>query len=174
MNLRIMTLAEIQKELNALGKPETAAFLQKFFKTGAGDLFRGIRVPVLRKLAGKYPNLSLAETEELLRSPFYEDRLLALLLLVRAFHKGGEATKKAIYDLYLANTKFVNNWDLVDASAPQIVGAFLREKNRQPLDSLARSGNLRERRIAIMATFSTSQPLPEKPQFFSQFGQRRV
>lgn len=153
-----MDAGAIQKELKILGNAETAAFLQGFFKTvageyGEGDLFRGIRVPALRNLAGKYRNLSLAETAKLLRSPFHEDRLLALFLLVQFFTKGGETSRKTIYDLYLANTRFVNNWDLVDASAAHIVGAFLWAKNRQPLELLARSDNLWERRIAIMATF---------------------
>ena len=139
-----MLVNKIQKHLNDIGNPATATFLQKFFKTGAGeygagDLFRGVRVPALRKLAREYRNLSLAETEKMLASPFHEDRLLALFLLVHCFEKGDESARKTIYDLYLANTRFVNNWDLVDASAAQIVGAFLLDKNRSPLDSLARS-----------------------------------
>lgn len=153
-----MNVTAIQKELETLGNSEAAAFLQGFFKTkageyGAGDSFRGVRVPVLRNLARKYRNLSLPETEKLLRSPFHEDRLLALFLLVDFFAKGNEETRKTIYDLYLANTRFINNWDLVDASAANIVGAFLVDKNRQPLDNLAQSNDLWERRIAIIATF---------------------
>lgn len=153
-----MNAVAIQQELEALGNSENAAFLQKFFKTGvgeygAGDVFRGVRVPVVRSLARKYRSLSLIETEKLLRSPFHEDRLLALVLLVRSFEKGDEETRKIVYDLYLANARFVNNWDLVDASAPNIVGSYLQDKNRQPLYALARSSDLWERRIAVMATF---------------------
>lgn len=153
-----MNVLSIQKELETLADSASAAFLQTFFKTGAGgygagDLFRGIRVPTLRALARKYRNLSLIETEKLLRSKFHEDRLLALFLLVQSFAKGDPDARKTIYDLYLANARFVNNWDLVDASAPNIVGSYLHDKNRQPLYALARSSNLWERRIAIMATF---------------------
>jgi 3-methyladenine DNA glycosylase AlkD len=153
-----MSVAQIEKELNELEDAETAAFLQKFFKTGrgeygAGDLFRGVRVPVLRKLAAKYRQISLAESEKLLQSQFHEDRLLALFFIVRLFAKSDEAGRKDIYRLYLDNTPFINNWDLVDSSAEHIVGAYLNDKNREPLYRLAESSNLWNRRIAIMATF---------------------
>jgi 3-methyladenine DNA glycosylase AlkD len=149
---------EIQKELGRLGDSETAVFLQRFFKTGPGeygdgDLFRGIRVPALRKLAKKYRGLTLSETEELLRSPYHEDRLLALLILVRLYSRGIESVRKKVYSTYLKNTRFVNNWDLVDSSAPYIVGASLFDKDRGVLERLARSRSLWERRIAVMATF---------------------
>src|SRR5687767_934777 len=122
-----MSVAEIEKELTELASAETAAFLQKFFKTrrgeyGAGDLFRGVRVPVLRKLAAKYRHISLAETEKLLQSKFHEDRLLALFLIVRLFAKSDDAARKDIYRLYLNNARFINNWDLVDSSAEHIIG----------------------------------------------------
>lgn len=150
--------AEIQKEMSILGDSRTASFLQKFFKTGpgeygAGDLFRGIRVPVLRKLAKEYRSLTLAEAKELLHSFYHEDRLLALLILVHHYSRSDDADKAKVYDLYLGNTRFINNWDLVDASAPHIVGDFLRDKDRDVLYRLAQSGDLWERRIAIMATF---------------------
>jgi 3-methyladenine DNA glycosylase AlkD len=152
-----MKAADMQKELVRLGDSETAIFLQRFFKTGPGeygegDLFRGIRVPALRKLAGDQ-GLTLSETEELLHSPYHEDRLLALLILVRLFTKGDEPVRKKVYSTYLKNTRFVNNWDLIDSSAPQIVGAFLFDKDRKVLERLARSRSLWERRIAVMATF---------------------
>jgi 3-methyladenine DNA glycosylase AlkD len=151
-------VTEIQKELAELADVQTAVFLQKFFKTeaggyGAGDLFRGIRVPILRKLARKYENVSLQQAEGLLHSRLHEDRLLALLIFVRLFAKGGEAIKKEIYELYLNDTRLVNNWDLVDASAEHIAGAYLKDKSREPLYSLAESTDLWERRIAVMATF---------------------
>lgn len=153
-----MRATEIQKELGRLGDSETAVFLQRFFKTGPGeygdgDLFRGIRVPALRKLAKKYRGLTLSETEELLRSPYHEDRLLALLILVRLYSRGIESVRKKVYSTYLKNTRFVNNWDLVDSSAPYIVGASLFDKDRGVLERLARSRSLWERRIAVMATF---------------------
>jgi 3-methyladenine DNA glycosylase AlkD len=151
-------IVEIQKDLVESANAQTAVFLQKFFKTeaggyGAGDSFRGVRVPVLREFARKYQNISLLKTEELLHSRFHEDRLLALLIFIRQFAQGGEAIRKEIYRLYLNNTRFVNNWDLVDTSAEHIVGAYLKDKTRKPLHALAESADLWERRIAVMATF---------------------
>jgi len=153
-----MIVAELEKELSSLEDSHTASFLKRFFKTGPGeygegDLFRGIRVPVLRKLAKEYQSLTLGETEVLLRSSYHEDRLLALLILVRAYLRGDDAVKEKAFDLYLKNTQFINNWDLVDSSAAQIVGAFLWDKDRDVLYRLARSSDLWERRIAIIATF---------------------
>jgi 3-methyladenine DNA glycosylase AlkD len=149
---------DIERELKSLGDSQIALFSQRFFKTGAGeygegDLFRGIRVPVLRRIASKYKDLSLAETLKLLRSPYHEDRLLALLIMNNQFVRGNDANKKTIYRSYLKNTRFINNWDLVDASAPQIIGGFLWDKDRNVLSKLARSKDLWERRIAILATF---------------------
>ena len=153
-----MIVAELEKELSSLEDSHTASFLKRFFKTGPGeygegDLFRGIRVPVLRKLAKEYQSLTLGETEVLLRSSYHEDRLLALLILVRAYLRGDDAVKEKVFDLYLKNTQFINNWDLVDSSAAQIVGAFLWDKDRDVLYRLARSSDLWERRIAIIGTF---------------------
>lgn len=153
-----MSIAKIQAELAELADSQTASGSQRFFKTGpgeygAGDLFRGIRVPVLRSLAQKYQQTSLLEVEQLLRSPYHEDRLLALLLLVRLYARGNEATKAEIYRMYLGNTRFINNWDLVDSSAEPIIGAFLWDKDRTPLYHLVQSSSLWERRIAMMATF---------------------
>ena len=144
--------------LLALANPAAAAASQRFFKTaageyGAGDLFRGIRVPPLRALARDFAALPLTEVLVLLRSPFHEDRLLALFLLNQQFALGSPATRAAIYTLYLENTGSINNWDLVDSSAEHIVGAWLFERSRRPLRRLARSANLWERRIAIIATF---------------------
>lgn len=154
-----MTVRAIQQHLEALGDPEKAAHAQRFFKTGPGqygegDIFRGIRVPVLRKLAKEYKTLPLDETLALLQSPFHEDRLVALFILVHAFSKGDDDTKKTIYDLYLKHTKWINNWDLVDASAHKIVGPYLMDRSRAPLYRLARSSSLWERRIAIISTFA--------------------
>lgn len=153
-----MSIATIQETLTKLGNAETAAFLQKFFKTGPGeygegDLFRGIRVPTLRQLVKTVQAVPLSDVVELLHSAFHEDRLLALLLLVRLYAKGNAAQRSQIYELYLNNTRFINNWDLVDSSAEQIVGAHLWDKDRALLYNLAASSSLWERRIAIMATF---------------------
>ena len=153
-----MKVAELQKKLTSLEDSHRASLHKRFFKTGPGeygegDLFRGIRVPVLRKLAKEYQSLTLAETEGLLRSSYHEDRLLALLILVRGYLRGDDAVKEKAFGLYLKNTQFINNWDLVDSSAAQIVGAFLWDKDRDVLYRLAQSSDLWERRIAIIATF---------------------
>jgi 3-methyladenine DNA glycosylase AlkD len=150
--------AEIQSQLLELSNPEDARFLQRYFKTGPGqygegDLFRGIRVPELRRLCKVYRHTPLDNVLQLLRSPYHEDRLLALLILVYKYTKADEAGRSSIYRLYLDHTRFINNWDLVDATAEHIVGAYLRDRDRSPLHQLARSGSIWERRIAIMATF---------------------
>jgi 3-methyladenine DNA glycosylase AlkD len=141
-----------------MGDKEDARFLQGFFKTGKGqygegDIFLGIRVPATRKLAKEYNNLPLKEISVLLKSPYHEVRLFALISLVNTFDKGDETIQKKIYDLYLANTNYINNWDLVDVSAPNIVGAYLFTRSRKLLYQLGRSKSLWERRIAVLATF---------------------
>jgi 3-methyladenine DNA glycosylase AlkD len=153
-----MTVRRIREELQTLGSKEDAAFLQRFFKTGPGeygegDVFLGVRVPQVRKLVKQYPDAGLKEARQLLTSPIHEERLLALLILVRDFTRGNDSVKKRIYEFYLAKTRYINNWDLVDSSAEHIVGAFLKRKDKAPLHKLARSDKLWERRIAIMATF---------------------
>ena len=153
-----MKLEDIHNRLKKLGDKRHAAVSQRFFKTGPGeygegDIFIGIRVPVLRKLVRDYLDLPIKEIKLVLQSPIHEERLFALLLLARISFSADEALKKRIYELYLKSTKFINNWDLVDASAEHIVGAFLKDKTRAPLYRLAKSTDLWERRIAIMATF---------------------
>ena len=153
-----MIVKEILNELALHADPEKAVFLQLYFKTGRGqygegDIFRGIRIPELRKLGKKYQGIALEDAQRLLESPYHEDRVLALVILIFKFSKGDEVIKDAIYALYLANTKNINNWDLVDISAEHIVGGFLWDKDRTLLTGLAKSGSLWERRIAIMATF---------------------
>ncbi len=153
-----MTAKDLQTRLRALGNPKDATFLAGFFKTGPGqygegDRFIGVRVPVIRKVAKEFKGLPLAEVECLLHSPIHEERLAALVILVMQAAKADAKTRKAIYDLYLAKTKFINNWDLVDLSAPQIVGAYLADKSRRPLYRLAKSSWLWDRRISILATF---------------------
>lgn len=127
---------------------------QRFFKTGPGqygegDLFLGIRVPVLHRLAKELAATPLDETITLLQSPYHEARMLALFLMIQRVKPDDDA----IYRAYLGNTDRINNWDLVDSSAAQIVGTHLFTRNRGPLYKLAKSKNLWERRIAIIATF---------------------
>jgi 3-methyladenine DNA glycosylase AlkD len=153
-----MTAKEISKRLKKLENKQQAAISRKFFKTGPGeygegDIFIGIRVPVLRKLVKDYFELPIKEIQSLLKSPVHEERLLALLLMVRKASGRSDDIKKSIYELYLKNTRFVNNWDLVDASAEHVVGAYLKDKNKSVLYRLAESEDLWERRIAIMSTF---------------------
>jgi 3-methyladenine DNA glycosylase AlkD len=153
-----MIAQEIQRRLQMLGDPQRAQVLQRFFKTrpgeyGEGDVFVGLRVPELRGLAREYQSLALAETIRLLQSPIHEARLLALLILIRIYTRGDAFLQERIYRAYLLNTRFINNWDLVDASAEHIVGAHLTNGSRGRLHDLAVSNLLWERRIAIMATF---------------------
>jgi 3-methyladenine DNA glycosylase AlkD len=151
-------LTDIQEHVRQLGNDEIARHSQRFFKTGKGeygegDRFLGIRVPVLRKLAREYKDLTLTDASRLLTSEFHEERLLSLLILVSLFSKGSEKEKYAVYQAYLKNTRYINNWDLVDSSAQHIVGAYLWTRNRKPLYRLAQSKKLWERRISIMSTF---------------------
>lgn len=151
-------LKEIQDKLITFSDSEDARFLQRFFKTGPGqygegDLFRGIRVPAVRKLSKEYRQIPLNLVEKLLHSEYHEDRLLALFILVLKYATVDEEMKTAIYSMYLSNSGFINNWDLVDASAEHIVGAYLRGRCRAPLYLLAHSRILWERRISILATF---------------------
>ena len=150
---------QIMKRLRDLGDSEIAAHSQRFFKTGRGeygegDRFLGIRVPTIRKCVQEYRAISLEDTRELLKSPFHEARLLALLILVAKYSSANVSSeKKTIYRFYLSYTKFINNWDLVDCSAEHIVGAHLFCRDRKPIYRLARSRILWERRIGVMSTF---------------------
>lgn len=149
----------ISRQLSQLGSPAKARFLAGFFKTGSGqyaegDRFWGVTVPQVRSIAREHAALSPADTLRLLRSPMHEERLLALLIFIRKFEGGDAGEREKIYKLYLANTRYINNWDLVDLSAPQIVGTFLLGKPTDILRKLARSSSLWERRIAIIATFA--------------------
>ena len=154
-----MKAKDITLQLRDLGDSAIAGHSQRFFKTGKGqygegDRFLGIRVPVIRKQAKRFRTLPLGETKRLLRSPYHEVRLCALFILVERFGKGDDPARRQIYDLYLDNTRYINNWDLVDGSAPQIVGGYLKSRSRGPLYRLAMSDSLWERRIAIMATLT--------------------
>lgn len=153
-----MKMQSVVDKLMLLGSPERAANLSWFFKTGPGqygehDKFIGVTVPEQRKIAKEFFDLPLDEVEELLHSVYHECRLTALLILVAKYNKGGSDDRKMIYDLYLKNTNYINNWDLVDLSAGYIVGGYLKDNYRSVLYKLARSKNLWERRIAILSTF---------------------
>lgn len=150
-------LNAIKKDLNKLRNPAKARLLARYFKTGKGeyadgDVFLGIMVPKQREIAGKFYDLSLNDIQELLKSNIHEYRLTSLFILVHKYKKADENQKKDIVKLYLKNTKNINNWDLVDLSAPRILGDYLLDKDRKILYKLAK-GHLWEKRIAVLATF---------------------
>ena len=150
-------LDQIKKDLSQLSNPEKAKNLSWFFKTekgqyGEGDIFLGITVPEQREVAKRYVDLPLNDLQELLSSKIHEHRLTALLILVSKYEKAGSVGKDEIFSFYLKNTENINNWDLVDLSAPRIIGDYLYKKDRSILFKLAKSNNLWERRIAILST----------------------
>lgn len=152
-----MSAQEVKSRIESLASEEVATTSARFFKTGPGeygegDIFVGVRVPVLRTLAREYKGLPLDEVTVLLRSPVHEERLFALLVLVLGLGKCSDEHRQTVYELYLNNTAYINNWDLVDTSAPTIVGGYLNDRSRKPLTQLAKSESLWERRIAIIAT----------------------
>lgn len=150
----------IVTDLKKLANPKQAKNLARFFKTGKGeygegDLFLGISVPKQRQIAKKYNGLTFPKLTKLLHSPIHEYRLVSLLILVEQFKKANPLEQKKIFDYYLKNTKFINNWDLVDLSAPKIIGAYLLDKpmQRTVLYQLAKSTDLWKKRISVLATF---------------------
>ncbi len=157
-----MSISELYDELEQLADKKIAEHSQRFFKTGAGeygegDIFCGIRVPVLRKLSKKYQSITTKDAKKLLASPIHEQRLLALFILTFHFEKGTVAEQQKIFDFYIKKIKTsVNNWDLVDATAHKIVGPHLWKKKiseRKLLKTLAKSKNLWERRVAMVSTY---------------------
>jgi 3-methyladenine DNA glycosylase AlkD len=154
-----MDLQALKKDFRLAADPAQARLLSRFFKTGRGeygegDKFLGLTVPAIRALAKKYAALPLKAAQELLSSPWHEHRVAALVLLCEKFRAAPPEGKQAICKLYLRNTRYINNWDLVDISAPRIVGEWLKDKSRAPLYKLARSPLLWERRIAMVACFA--------------------
>ncbi|HAQ02780.1 DNA alkylation repair protein [Candidatus Nomurabacteria bacterium RIFOXYC2_FULL_36_8] len=151
---------KILKEILSHKNEEKAQLLVRFFKTGQGqygegDKFLGITVPVSRSIAKKYNELEFSDLSKLLENKYHEVRLIAILILVHKYKKAKlEKDKKSIIRFYLKNTKYINNWDLVDLSAGYIVGEYLIYKNRNILEKLAKSKNLWERRVAIISTFA--------------------
>ena len=154
----VPTLAAIRAELQTLGDPVRGTHSQRFFKTGPGqygegDKFLGLTVPEMRGIVRKYRELHDAAVLKLLSSSWHEERLVALLLMVEAYDRGDDLRRAHIHRAYLANTTHINNWDLVDATAGDIVGQHLEAGDITLLERLARSESLWERRIAIVSTF---------------------
>ncbi len=153
-----MMLSRLQRQLRNLANTAVAEQSLRFFKTGKGeygegDKFLGVRVPTIRAIAKEHKDLPIADILHVLTSPYHEERLLALILLVNRFEKSGQEDRRSIYKLYLENTAYINGWDLVDSSAHQIVGGYLFNKNRRKLLSLSKSLSLWERRISIISTY---------------------
>ena len=151
-------LKNLEKDILRLENKGRAKLLSGFFKTGKGeygegDVFLGISVPEQRKVAIKYKDINLKDAEKLLINKIHEFRLIALLILVERFKKGDEKTKKEIADFYIKNANRVNNWDLVDLSAPRILGPWLMDKDKSILYKFAKSENIWERRISVLSTF---------------------
>ena len=151
-------LNQLKRDLLQLSDQEKAKKPSGFFKTGKGqygegDIFLGISVPEQRKVAKKYTELSLKDIQELLNSKIHEHRFTALVVLISKYQKAEEQKKEEIFGFYLKNTENINNWDLVDLSAPKIVGDYLVNKDRSILYKLAKSNSLWERRISILSTF---------------------
>lgn len=149
----------IREDIQRLGNPEKAKILSGFFKTGKGqygegDIFLGIPVPEQRKIAIKYSDLPLKDLHKLLSNRIHEHRLIALLILIGRYRREDKTGKRNIFNLYLKNTQYINNWDLVDLSAPNIIGDYLLTRDRSILYRLAQSENLWERRIAVISTFA--------------------
>jgi len=150
-------LGAVRREMRKVATARRAKANSWFFKTGPGeygegDRFLGVTLPDMRAVARHHRDLPHQDAIRLLRSPWHEERLLALIILVGQYARGSERERHAIHRLYLRNLKYVNNWDLVDSSAGQIVGAHLRPNDRRILRTLARSQSLWDRRIAMIAT----------------------
>jgi 3-methyladenine DNA glycosylase AlkD len=149
---------EIQQELQQLADPEQAKNLQRFFKTGKGqygegDIFLGLRVPQIRLIAKKYfREVDFQTVQKLVESKYHEFRMCGLIILTYKYEKFPDQ-RKEIYNFYLHNTRYINNWDLVDVTTPRIVGAYLLDNDREILYKLAKSKDLWEKRISILATF---------------------
>jgi len=151
-------LLDLLKEVQTNADLKKAKILQRYFKTGKGeygegDKFLGISVPMQRKIAKKYSGLNLESLQKLISSKVHEHRLIALLILVEKFKKGDEDKKAEIFNFYVSNINRVNNWDLVDLSAPNIIGEFLFDKKRNLIYRFAEDGDLWKKRIAVISTF---------------------
>jgi 3-methyladenine DNA glycosylase AlkD len=150
---------EIKEEIKRFSCPKKAVVLSRFFKTkkgeyGQGDFFLGLTVPQQRLIARQYRDLSLRETEKLLKEKIHEYRLVALMILIIKYERGDDKKKKEIVEIYFKNLKFINNWDLVDLSAPKIIGDYFLNKSKKRIEKLSLSKNLWARRIAIVSTLN--------------------
>jgi 3-methyladenine DNA glycosylase AlkD len=148
-------IEKLKKEINALANPERAEHSKYYFKTGKGEygegqVFLGLTMPQQREVAKKYKDLPLEQVQELIESKIHTYRMIALVILTIKYKKN----PKEVFDFYLKNTQYINNWDLVDVTAHKIVGEYLLDKDRAVLYSLAKSSELWEKRISIISTFA--------------------
>lgn len=165
-----MVANDVKKALARYGSADDAAFLQRFFKTGKGqygegDVFIGVRVPMTRQVCKEFKGLPVSEIKKLIQSKVHEHRLAAVILLSNRFKKANETERRELYAFYLQalDEGFVNNWDIVDSSAPFIVGEYLWGKSTGPIMQLAGHTDLWHRRVAMLATFAfikKGDPLP--------------
>lgn len=151
------SLPDLQAEAQSLANPTSAVGRARFFQTGPGqyaegDRFLGLTVPEQRTIARRYHDLPIIDLQSLLQSPFHEHRFIALVILTSQYESAEDEARPALVDFYLSQTAYINSWDLVDASAPYILGHYLRFRDDRMLDELARSEHLWTRRIAIVAT----------------------
>ncbi len=151
-------LSQLINTINSHADPSRAKNLQRFFKTGKGeyaegDIFIGLIVPLQRKIAKQFNNITLNDVSKLLQSPIHEYRLIALFLLIAQYERGDDSVKKRIFDLYMKNVEFINNWDLVDLSSPNIVGNYLFDKDYTTLYEFVKSSSLWKKRVAMLASF---------------------
>lgn len=151
-------LADLRRKIKTLASAEVSITMQWYFKTGEGeygegDIFVGLKVPTQRRLAKEFKELNLVDIEVLLNSSIHEERLISLFILIHKFENGDQNEKKRIFLFYLKNRKGVNNWDLVDLSAPKIVGKYLLDNDKRLLFKFASSKNIWDKRIAILATY---------------------
>jgi 3-methyladenine DNA glycosylase AlkD len=164
-----VTAAAIRADLTAAADPERAAGMARYFQArpggyGEGDRFLGIAVPEQRRIARRHAaGTSLEDADELLTSPLHEERLTALFVLVQRFQRADEGERQRIVELYLHRRGHVSNWDLVDASAPYLLGPWLLDRDQDVLDELAASPSVWDRRIAVMATFAAVRADRFKP-----------
>ncbi len=164
-------LSDLRSELQKKANSKKAKILAGFFKTGDGqygygDVFLGVSVPDSRKIAIGFRHLPSVDIKQLLASKIHEERLIALLILVHNFSKGSEKERKIIFDYYIVHTKYINNWDLVDLSADKIVGGYLLDNPRNIIYKLAKSENIWEKRISMIATH---QFIKEKKEYKDTF-----
>ncbi|MFT4303875.1 MAG: DNA alkylation repair protein [Candidatus Woesearchaeota archaeon] len=161
MNINKTIKAErIIKELKLKSNLERKNILQRFFKTGKGeygegDIFLGVTVPEIRKIAKKYSSISFIEINKILKTRIHEQRLVALLILVEKYDKSNQKQKEIIFNFYIKNTKYINNWDLIDVTAPKIIGDYIfhNSNKKRILYEFAKSNNLWKKRISIISTY---------------------